>query len=64
MDGFSFHFVPFLVSVFHRVSDTYKTRLKIYTGIPPSGQISHAFSDHQDFILLARTVSFPQKNIF
>ena len=54
----------FLVSVFHHVSDTYKTRLKIYTEIPSSGQISHAFSDHPDFILLVRTVAFSQKIIF
>ena len=53
-----------LVSVFHHVSDTYKTRLKIYTKIPPSGQISHTFSDHRDFILLVRTVTFSQKIIF
>ena len=51
----------FLVSVFHHVSDTNKTRLKIYTKIPPSGQILHAFSDNLDFILL---VTFSQKVIF
>ena len=54
----------FMVSVFHHVSDTYKTRLKIHTEIPPSGQISHAFSDHLNFILLVRTVAFSQKIIF
>ena len=53
-----------LVSVFHHVSDTYKTRLKIYTEILASGQISHAFSDHRDLILLVRTVAFSQKIIF
>ena len=39
-------------------------RLKIHTEIPPSGRISHAFSDHRIFILLVRTVAFSQKIIF
>ena len=30
----------------------------------PSEQISHAFSDHQDFILLVRTVTIFPKNNF
>ena len=46
-----------LVSVFNHI---YKIRLKIHTEIPPSGQISHAFSDHQDLILLVPTVAFSQ----
>ena len=36
----------FLVSVFQHVPDKYKTRLKIYTKIPPAEQILPAFSDH------------------
>ena len=36
----------------------------MHTEIPPSGQISHAFSDHMIFILLNRTVAFSQKIIF
>ena len=55
----------FLVSVFHHVSDTYNIRLGLkYTEIPSSGQISHAFSDHPDSIVLVRTVAFSQKIIF
>ena len=54
----------FMVSVFHHVSDTYKTRVKIQTEIPHPGQILHAFSDHRDFILLVGTVIFFQKIIF
>ena len=51
----------FMVSVFHHVSDTW---LEIHTEIPHPGQISHAFSDHRNFILLVRTVTFSQKIIF
>ena len=55
----------FMISVFqfHHVSDTYNM-LKIHTEIPPSGQISHAFSDQRNFILLVRTVAFFHKIIF
>ena len=54
----------FMVSVFHHVSDTYKTRLKIHTEIPTSGQILHAFSAQRNFILIVRTVAFFHKIIF
>ena len=55
----------FMVSVFHHVSDTYNIRLGLkYTQIPHPGQISHAFSDHRNFILLVRTVTFSQIIIF
>ena len=40
------------------------TRVKIHTEIPHPGQISHAFSDHLDFILLVRTVTFFPENNF
>ena len=36
----------------------------MYTEISLSGQISHAFSDHRNFILLVCTVAFFQKIIF
>ena len=39
------------------------TRLKIYTKITSSGQIVHAFSNHRDFILLVRIVTFFSENI-
>ena len=36
----------------------------MHTEIPPSGQISQAFSDQRNFILLVLTVTFSQKIIF
>ena len=55
----------FMVSVFHHVSDTYniKLGLKYTTKFPHPGQTSLAFSDHRNFILLVRTVTFFQKII-
>ena len=56
----------FLVSVFHQVPDTHNMQLGLkYTPKShPSEQVLHAFSDHQDFILLVRTVTIFPKIIF
>ena len=48
-----------MLRIFQTTLVYYAIWLKIYTGIPPSGQILYAFNDHCHFISLYSGIFFP-----